>query len=710
MSLQTKEFYEFANFRLDLSEKTLLRDDKPVPLTPKVFDTLKVLLENAGRLLEKDELMKKIWQDRFVEESNLTFNIKMLRKALGDDANNPQFIETIQRRGYRFIAEVKEFQETVSSVAKPEKADLPSQSRRPYYLITISIISLVSLFGIAFVWISGNKPFAPKQLNFARLTNNGKVTNATVTPDGKNIVFAQREGVGESLWVRQIDTGIQNQILPPEDVQFVGLTVSPDNSYAYYSIFSKNTAISTLERISLQGGTPEPFPEITSDVSVSFSPDGKKFAFTDSQSSIKETQLKIADADGSNQKILVKTKGENRVFPVFRASPVAWSPDNETIACIVRETNENISFYKILLVDPDDGSEKYLSEKGWDYIENIVWKDAEHLAFIEYNLSSPIKHIWQISRKTGEMRQLTNDLNGYEWLSSANGSIFTVQKNAFSSLNVADFSENTNTLQPKQVFGESSVIDNIAWSKDGKIFYNSWASGKNEIWQINPDGTTPQQLTTDAHLLFSFVVSPIDNTLVFPNLQDGKISLSFCDSNGQNIRQLTTGTPDSFPNFSLDGKTIIFQRGIAPPTLWQVTIGENQPPTQLTGYLASHPSISPDGQTIAYHFMDYGGKNPHWKLGLINSVNHRLLNKLEFPVPITERKTVWHPNGKFLTMIFYNGENAGVLLLSATDGTFQTIENITVGKITSFAWSPDGSRFAFSNDFETKDVVSLGEF
>src|SRR5689334_14822671 len=106
MSPQTKQFYDFANFRLDLSEKVLLCDGRPVPLTPKVFDTLQILIENAGHLLEKDELMQKIWQDRFVEEGNLAFNIKVLRKALGDNAVNPKFIETVQRRGYRFIADV----------------------------------------------------------------------------------------------------------------------------------------------------------------------------------------------------------------------------------------------------------------------------------------------------------------------------------------------------------------------------------------------------------------------------------------------------------------------------------------------------------------------------------------------------------------------------------------------------------------------------
>ena len=107
MSLQTKRLYEFGNFRLDLTEKVLLRDGKSVPVTPKVFETLCVLVERAGHLVEKDELMQKLWQDRFVAESNLTFNIKMLRKGLGDSASKPVFIETVPRRGYRFIAEVQ---------------------------------------------------------------------------------------------------------------------------------------------------------------------------------------------------------------------------------------------------------------------------------------------------------------------------------------------------------------------------------------------------------------------------------------------------------------------------------------------------------------------------------------------------------------------------------------------------------------------------
>lgn len=95
---------------------------------------------------------------------------------------------------------------------------------------------------------------------------------------------------------------------------------------------------------------------------------------------------------------------------------------------------------------------------------------------------------------------------------------------------------------------------------------------------------------------------------------------------------------------------------------------------------------------------------------LINSESRRLLNKLEFPVPIIMRKTIWHPDKNLLTMIYNNGENVGILLLSAADGSFQTIENVVRGKISSFAWSPDGSHFAFSQSFETGDVVSLEDF
>jgi DNA-binding winged helix-turn-helix (wHTH) protein/TolB-like protein/Flp pilus assembly protein TadD len=108
MADQFKSIYEFGRFLLDAGERSLLRDGQPVALTPKAFDTLLVLVQNSGHVLEKDELMKAVWPDSFVEEVNLAHNISVLRKALGGKEAESRFIETVPRRGYRFIAPVKD--------------------------------------------------------------------------------------------------------------------------------------------------------------------------------------------------------------------------------------------------------------------------------------------------------------------------------------------------------------------------------------------------------------------------------------------------------------------------------------------------------------------------------------------------------------------------------------------------------------------------
>jgi DNA-binding winged helix-turn-helix (wHTH) protein/Tol biopolymer transport system component len=703
MSPQSKQFYEFANFHLDISEKVLLRDGEPVSLSPKAFDLLSLLTENAGHLLEKDELMQKIWHDRFVEEGNLAFNIKVLRKVLGDNASKPQFIETVPRRGYRFIAEVNKIFET----AAPPPSPRIETARQPYILLAISIISLICLFGIAFVWFRGEPKKLGGQSSSTRLTTNGKVTVAAVSPDGHSIVFAQKEGIGESMWLKDIDSGNLTPILPPQEIEFVGLTIAPAGDYVYYSVFTNNSAVLTLSRISVQGGAPESLSEIATDVSISFSPDGKKFAFTESYVSLKETYLKTADADGTNQKKLVTTKSEKRAFPIFRASPVAWSPDGEIIACAVQETDENGAFYKILAVDPTDGSEKYLSGRSWDFVENVVWKDAENLALISSSPGSPFKQIWQINRRTGEARQLTDDLNDYQWLGAAHGNLYAVQKIPYTVLQIADFSADGKTSQTKQIYSESGAIENVEWSADDKIFYNSWTSGKNEIWQINADGTAPRRLTTNSNLTYGFAVSPDNRRFVFSALDKGANSLFAADSDGQNIRRLTSEGNDYNPRFMPDGKEVVFQRGLGRTTLWRVSLEKNQSPKQITGYPAAHPEVSPDGQIIAYQFMDFADGSRRWKLGLMNSSDGRLLNKIDFPLLITQRKTLWDTRRNRLTMIYKNAENTGLLFLSPTDGKYETIEDFAQGEISSFAWSPDSTRLAFSQTHETRDVVAL---
>ena len=137
MAEQTADFYEFGRFRLKSDERVLWRGEELVPLTPKAFDILLTLLENDGRIVHKDDLMKKVWPNTFVEEGNLTQNVSLLRKALGESANGPQFIETVPRRGYRFVAPVNRINMNGNDnfvagvVAQPVVVTQPVNDTRP---------------------------------------------------------------------------------------------------------------------------------------------------------------------------------------------------------------------------------------------------------------------------------------------------------------------------------------------------------------------------------------------------------------------------------------------------------------------------------------------------------------------------------------------------------------------------------------------------
>jgi len=113
MSGEERHCYRFGAFDLDIRERQLLRDDVPVSLPPKAFDVLALLVDRSGHLIEKDDLMRIVWPDSFVEEANVARVIHKLRRTLGDDHNGNKFIETVPKKGYRFVAEVEDLDENL---------------------------------------------------------------------------------------------------------------------------------------------------------------------------------------------------------------------------------------------------------------------------------------------------------------------------------------------------------------------------------------------------------------------------------------------------------------------------------------------------------------------------------------------------------------------------------------------------------------------
>src|SRR6266496_6629682 len=129
MSRRVKRFYEFGPFCLDPAEQTLLREGRPIPLRPKVFDILLILIENHGHLVDKEQLMSSVWTEKFVEEGNINKNISMLRQALGEGDSGYKFIETVPKRGYRFVADVRQVNDN-------KDTGLPIDSRAPSRVVS----------------------------------------------------------------------------------------------------------------------------------------------------------------------------------------------------------------------------------------------------------------------------------------------------------------------------------------------------------------------------------------------------------------------------------------------------------------------------------------------------------------------------------------------------------------------------------------------
>ena len=159
MSQQESQSYEFGRFRLKTAERVLLREGELGPLTPKVFDILVTLVEHGGQVVAKDDLMKRVWPNTFVEEGNLTQNISLLRKALGETPGGVQFIETVPRRGYRFVAETNEPSNHIATVSAEMPPALevpqavavasPASRRTPAFVLAAALV-IVGIIGVMY--------------------------------------------------------------------------------------------------------------------------------------------------------------------------------------------------------------------------------------------------------------------------------------------------------------------------------------------------------------------------------------------------------------------------------------------------------------------------------------------------------------------------------------------------------------------------------
>ncbi len=235
-----RSYFAFGSFRLDPVNRVLFRDGEILPLSPKAIDTLLVLIEHRGAVVSKEELLNAVWPDTFVEEGSLTHNISLLRKVLVEDSGGRPCIETVPKRGYRFVAPLTEIVDVperrearATALNQPHSGALRDAGERELgpFLLTehlegrtlerrvpllrrwafagiaaLAAAAVLVVAGIRLGWFQAEEPGRPPEVTLRQLTGgplDHPVYIAAISPDGKYLTYGDQDG----LYLRQVDTG-----------------------------------------------------------------------------------------------------------------------------------------------------------------------------------------------------------------------------------------------------------------------------------------------------------------------------------------------------------------------------------------------------------------------------------------------------------------------------------------------------------------------
>ena len=363
----------------------------------------------------------------------------------------------------------------------------PASTRKlPFLVGSLAVLALlvVAVWKAFMVTQEDARPFQNMQIS--RLTRTGKSGFATISPDGNYVVHVLHDRGQSSLWVRQVATASNVQIVLPADVTFKGTTFSPDGNYIYYVMSDKVTLVSTLYRIPTLGGNPK---KILSNIasSVALSPDGQQIAFVRQFSSQGEESLMLANADGSALRKLTSRK-EPEFFVNEKYVGPSWSPDGSLIACGAGIVSSEWRM-GVLLVSVEDGTQAWLLKPKRGFKTNrVVWTpDGKGLVFNAVDTTSQSRYqLWYVTYPEAELHRVTNDLNSYETaslgLTTDGGTLVTVKVERTSNIWTIPDLDASRAVQLSFTAGTDEGILGVSFTANGQIAYCSLESGNPDIW------------------------------------------------------------------------------------------------------------------------------------------------------------------------------------------------------------------------------------
>ncbi|HZQ20879.1 MAG TPA: protein kinase [Terriglobales bacterium] len=596
--------------------------------------------------------------------------------------------------------------ERVFPSSSSNAAVLAEAKRHKWRLIVSPIIIALIVVGFAIYehFASSGAVLHPLNMQISKLTENGSATEGAISPDGRYAAYIKR-GDQQSLWVKQIATGSEAQVIAPAPGYFTSRpTFSPDGNYIFYDHNDpQNEDENSLLSIPSLGGTPQ---RILTDLNtpVSFSPDGKQMVFVHYDFGGAKPQLVIANSDGTGRHTIV----ERDAMGLNGGAP-SWSGDGKFIAVAQTElTKQRVS--NLLIFSPEG---KLVKSFSYSFLlDDVAWLPDSTGIFLECR--SPEKSFHRQIKfqpyPSGDLQNLVNDLNEYRNLTvTADGkTLATIQVLQSSSIYLGtapakwpgDIQMATTPLTQGQAEGGS-----VDWGSDGKIYF-----GDEDFhsFRMNPDGTSRTRVP-DRDTNSAYGVSCGPDAVLFANLQNNSLTLFRHSVTIGETKQVTQGRDAEWPVCTKDGKSVFYNDYFAGPALMRSST-DGSSPAVVYSQASYNAALSPDNKRIAFfQFSDAGGE--HKEQIVIQDLDGG--NRSFLPETGVVFRPAWAPDGKALILDKATGAGSNLFYqpLDGSKPTQITHFDSEPLLVASFSVSPDGKQIAVGRArVKNSDLVMFSNF